>query len=97
MELTQQEMERAKEWIDSHAPKLRCFCCGNGRWQVANKAAMTVMCDTHTGRVHYMEGYPMIALICANCAHIVWFSAPMMGLKPELGEAKAPTQNAPPT
>lgn len=83
MELTEQDKEKVKQWIEAHAPKLRCFCCGNQQWKMASIAAMTVMCDTHTGRIHYMDGYPMIGLICSSCAHIVWFSAPLIGLKPQ--------------
>ena len=80
---TKEDEEKIKKWIEEKAPKVKCFCCGLGKWTIASNPAMTIMYDTNSGRIHYMDGYPMIGLICENCAHIVWFSAPMMGLKPK--------------
>lgn len=79
--LTKEDEEKIKKWIEEKAPKLRCFCCGYGKWGIQSSPAMTVMIDTNSGRIHYMDGYPMIGLICDFCAHILWFSAPLIGLK----------------
>lgn len=81
--LTREDEEKIKKWLEEKTPNLRCFCCGYGGWTLGESAAMTVMIDTNSGRIHYMEGYPMIGLICQNCAHIEWFSAVLMGLKPK--------------
>lgn len=90
MELNAEDQQRIREWLESRLfPGFRCFLCGDSRWAMQPKAAMTVMYDTHTGRINYMDGYPMIGLICGRCAHIEWFSAPMMGLQPIPPEAAA--------
>jgi hypothetical protein len=82
--LTEEDEEKIKKWIMKKAPNLKCFCCGYAKWRLGESAAMTIMIDTNSGRIHYMEGYPMIGLICQNCAHIEWFSAILMGLKPKV-------------
>lgn len=88
MELNQDDKKMIQQWVETHAPQLRCFCCGGQQWEMGLQAGMTVMYDTHTGRIHYMDGYPMVALVCKNCAHIVWFSAPLIGLSPQPPKAE---------
>lgn len=91
MDFTTEDQTKIKDWIQSRTPNLRCFCCGNQRWQILPRAAMTSMFDTHTGRIYYMDGYPTVALLCEQCGHIVSFSAPVMGLKPEPPATTTPT------
>jgi hypothetical protein len=83
MDLTAEDQDKIKKWLETKTSSgLRCFVCGNQRWSIANPAAMTVSIDVHTGRIQYMAGYPLIGLICDNCAHMLWFNAAVMGLKP---------------
>jgi hypothetical protein len=84
MQLTQADQDKVKKWLEQKASSgLRCFVCGNQRWGIGEFAAMTVGIDTHTSRIHYMQGYPLVALICEYCAHTVWFNANVIGLRPE--------------
>lgn len=72
---------KVKKWMDEKVSSgLRCFACGSMNWAIQSPPAMTVSIDLHTGRVHYMEGYAMIGLMCSHCAHIIWFNAITMGL-----------------
>jgi len=32
-----------------------------------------------------MDGFPLVGLACENCAHVEWFLAGPMGLRPEEG------------
>ena len=83
MELTSEDQEKIKKWLEQKSSSgLRCFVCGHQRWSIGNLAAMTVSVDTQTGRMHYMQGYPLVALLCDNCAHTIWFNANLIGLKP---------------
>lgn len=81
--LTNEDKEKIKKWIEDKAIKMSCFCCGCGKWNILQSPAITVMIDINSGRIHYMHGYPIIGLICDNCALITWFSAPAIGLKPK--------------
>ena len=84
MNITEEDRQKIIKWIQAKAsPGLRCFVCGDGKMAIDSVAAMTVSIDVHTGRIDYMNGYPMIPLICPNCAHTIWFNTNIMGLKPE--------------
>lgn len=81
---TPEDEAKVKKWIDERVSSgLRCFACGSMNWTIQSPPAMTVSIDLHTGRVHYMEGYAMISLMCTHCAHIIWFNAITMGLAPQ--------------
>lgn len=82
MIFTEEDKRKIESWIKERCPQLQCFCCGSQRWELQDRAAMTVMFDVHSGRIHYMDGYPLVGLICKYCAYVSWFSAPMIGLKP---------------
>lgn len=83
-QFTTDDQEKIREWLTARiGDNIRCFLCGGNQWSLSPSAAMTSTCDTHTGRIHYMDGYPLVGLVCTGCAHVVWFSAPVMGLQPE--------------
>lgn len=89
MILDSNEEEKIKKWLEKRVSSgLRCFVCGQQQWGIGNLAAMTSSIDLKTGRIHYMQGYPMIPLTCNNCAHTIFFSANMMGLS---AQAPPPT------
>ncbi len=71
---------------------MRCFCCGQARWQLLDGASIQIGFDTHTTRFHYHEGVPVVSLACENCGHVINFAAVLMGLKPD-----QPPQEAVPT
>lgn len=84
MILTKEHQEAFRKWLEARASSgLRCFVCGNQNWTIGDVAAMTSSIDVDSGRIHYMRGFPLIALICGSCAHTVWFNANMIGIKPK--------------
>ena len=88
MQFSEDEQRIIRDWIGKHTSGgIRCFICGLHQWTVLPSAAMTITADTQTGRIHYMEGYPLVGLTCNNCAHIIWLSAAAMGLRPKSAEA----------
>ena len=90
MQLTESDQETIKQWIESRVgASVRCFICGRNQWSLSS-GSLVVGYDVHTGRIHYMDGIPMVGLICNNCGHVVWFSALMMGLQPEPAEVELP-------
>ncbi len=83
-QFTTDDQEKIRQWLAARiGENMRCFLCGSNQWSLLPAAAMTSMFDTHTGRIHYMDGYPLVGLVCTGCAHVVWFSAPVIGLQPE--------------
>ena len=89
---TSADEAKVKKWMDDKVSSgLRCFACGSTNWTIQSPPAMTVSIDLHTGRIHYMEGYAMVSLMCTHCAHIIWFNAITMGLA-SVPQPSAPAQ-----
>lgn len=82
MIFTEEDKRKIDNWLKERCPQLRCFCCGSQNWEIQDRAAMTVIFDIHSGRINYMDGYPLVGLICEHCAYVSLFSASMIGLKP---------------
>jgi hypothetical protein len=84
MNITGEHQEQVKAWLEKRASSgLRCFVCGNQNWVLGELAAMTASIDLQTSRIHYMQGYALVPLICNVCAHTIWFNATRMGLQPK--------------
>lgn len=82
-DLTEEEQAKVRQWLKERTPHLRCFCCGAGGWTVNPRVAMSSLWNPRSGRINYMEGYPVVVLQCDQCGHVLLFSAIAMGLKPE--------------
>ncbi len=96
MQLTDSDQEKIRKWLESKAGQsVRCFVCGGNQWSLTPSGSLVVGYDIHSGRIHYMDGYPMLGLICGNCGHIVWFSAVVMGFLPVPMEVEAAQQEMP--
>ena len=84
MPFTQDDLEKIKAWIGDHCGAIRCFMCGAGQWDIqADNAVLPVFYDTSSGRIHYMGGVPLVALVCRKCGHTVFFSTQSMGFIPQ--------------
>jgi len=98
MQLTEDDLTTIRQWLQSRLKGgLRCFVCGSTESSVLPSVAMTSMFDIRTGRIHYMDGYPLIGLQCTTCANVIWFSAITMGLwqPPVVVSADTPSSAAP--
>lgn len=83
MKFSQADMDKARNWLAQKCGQMRCFCCGSGRWTLAEFASINIGFDVHSTRFHYHEGIPVIAVVCENCGHVVQFAAGVMGFKPD--------------
>ena len=79
MPLNSSDQEKAKEWITSHSPQLQCDC-GSRNWTVGPELAFPVMADSHTGRINYLTGYPMVVVTCNDCGRMLFYSAMKLGV-----------------
>ena len=83
MKLTEADKSKITDWLSKKCGQMRCFCCGTGQWTLVDAATIGVGFDTHTTRFHYHDGVPVVSVACANCGHLVFFSAMMLGLTPD--------------
>ncbi len=83
MQLTEGDQERVRQWLQSRTlGSIRCFICGRNQWSLTS-GSLSVGYDVQTGRIHYMDGVPMVGLVCTDCGHIVWFSTNIMRFQPQ--------------
>lgn len=83
MKLTRTQQTLALDWIRRKARLAilpECTLCGGRNWTIADVVLTTNLIDPATRRINYMDGAPLIALTCANCGHILLFSATQMGV-----------------
>lgn len=83
MRLNEADKQRVQLWITSKCGQMRCVCCGTARWTLFDASSLTIGFDVHTTRFHYHEGIPLISVGCENCGHVVFFSANVLGFKPD--------------
>ena len=84
LQFSDDDKTKILQWMKERTSSgLRCFVCGLNQWTLLEMAAMTLLCEARTGRIHYMDGFPLVGLMCPNCGHIIWFSAAAIGLRPE--------------
>jgi len=81
MNIGEAHQKQIIDWIQSKCGAMRCICCGTHQWAILETASLPIGYDLKTTRFFYHQGIPQVALACQNCAHVVYFSANMMGLK----------------
>ena len=69
----------ALDWLKSHISVVKCAACGTGPLSVNSPLAMTNQMDDG-GHINYLAGYPLVAVVCQNCAHVMFFAAKQMGV-----------------
>ena len=88
MQLTQEDRELVAEWLRDKCGQMRCFCCGEGAWELLPQPGITIGFNVRTTRFHYHQGVPQVWVACHNCGHLVTFSAHMIGLRPDLPDGE---------
>ena len=73
------DKQQAADWLKSHAPELKCAACGKNSFGVDSPLAMTNQMDDG-GHINYLAGYPLVVVVCQNCAHVMFFAAKQMGI-----------------
>ncbi len=84
MQLSQQEMQRIIEWLQTHwVGGQHCSICGHTDWLVND-------------RIFHLQEYlpefpqppvshPVVPVICRNCGHTVYFNAIHLGVLNQQG------------
>lgn len=90
MKLSDQHRKVVTDWLSERCGQMRCFCCGNGKWQVVDLSGIQVGFDLKTTRFHYHEGLPLVYVACEHCAHIVSFAPAIMGIRADQPPAAHP-------
>lgn len=70
---------KAEQWLRTRATSLHCPACGQKNFNIENTIPMTNTLQ-EGGHVDYLNGCPLVAVICQNCAHVLFFAAKPMGL-----------------
>ena len=86
MNVSPEDARIVQAWITKKCGQLQCFCCGLSKWQLSATTLM-IGYDARTTQIYYSQGVPSVTLACENCAHLVSFSAIIMGLKHNEPEA----------
>ena len=74
---------RVEEWLRSRSKSVHCPCCGSQNFGAEDMLAMTNSVEANTGRINYLRGFPLVVLICQDCAHVMFFGAKKMGIYKE--------------
>ena len=72
--------EHLRVWLQEKAPRLRCPVCESQSFSVDSTVAMTNSINPDGGRIDYMSGFPLIAVGCSNCGHVLFFNAKTVGV-----------------
>jgi hypothetical protein len=84
MPFTNEERQKIEASMQARiGPTMRCFTCGVTAWAVPDDAGLLVFYETHTGRINYMNGIPVLPFICQNCGHTIFFSTNVLELEVE--------------
>lgn len=78
--LSDEEVARAKEWLNSKGVSNRCESCGQDDW-VPGPVVRAVGVDIADGTADWDHAsIPMFQMLCQNCGYIRNYSASLMGL-----------------
>lgn len=80
--LSQEQREKIVAWLKARNAPRACSVCGHNNWTVADHL---VAPPIFRPNVISLGGpaYPQAMLICANCAHTIYFNAVVMGVVTE--------------
>lgn len=86
MPLDPSTLEKVHAWLARHAPNLACPVCQSKTWDAGE---VGILMPFQNGKVVRSKVvYPLLPLICKQCAYTYLFSAVGMGL---LGSGEPPT------
>jgi len=80
MSLTDAQKAAIEDWMNSHAVKMVCPCCGGKRWSIQDDLAFPLMIDADTTRINRESGFPLAVVVCNNCGYASFFSAVQIGI-----------------
>ena len=79
--LTRQQKDLVSDWLNPRWLTKKCPVCSHNNWVIADHLVHGL---TYSGGGVTIGGplYPLVLLICQNCAHTLVFNAVVMGLVP---------------
>lgn len=78
--LSQEARRMAIEWLDKQAPELKCECCQNKRWILADEFVTPRIITGSGDALIAGPQYPSIMIICKNCGNTKYFNAMIAGV-----------------
>ena len=79
MELTQEQLEKFKEFLEPKMRKSECPICGDKRPFAVSRNI--IKAETFTNRKDGVcEAMPLMATICNNCGHVEFFNLNISGV-----------------
>jgi hypothetical protein len=86
--MTPEEFQKAKNWLVGKAPEGKCVMCGTDRWTITTAILNPPLLFPDQNFRAVSPTFPLIGIICDNCAHVEFFSAVIMGIVPSTKENK---------
>ena len=79
--LTDEERRKADQWLKSHRKdSFSCPVCGQTNFQLQTTLGIVPLFGG--GATVLGSGYPVVVMVCGNCAHMLFFNAIIAGLVP---------------
>ena len=79
--LTQEEKDKAREWLMGKDPK-KCEVCGTNTWSLSDYLYTPMSLTQGLGVSLGNSVTPLITLTCANCSNTRFFNALVMEIVP---------------
>jgi hypothetical protein len=89
MPFTSQQMEKAKQWLQSHTAEPCPMCRARPRSFVIQPGVFTALA-VQDEAPRMGSGATVVAAMCANCAYVMFFGAQAMGVYPPTWSALRP-------
>lgn len=82
MTLSERDIRKILDWLQQkgRGRAFACPWCASNNWAPSNELAFPVTIDSQTTRVNYLEGIPMVAVVCNECSYIMLFNAAKIGV-----------------
>lgn len=92
MRLTDEQMQRAGDWLTAKATQLHCPACGGNDWSLNENVFLLLSPPAPEKRVQIARGIgqaqeppqpimsPVLTLVCGGCCYVALFEARPMGL-----------------
>lgn len=93
--ITPEQAEKLIAWLKEKAPHgIKCSVCGVNDWQIAPDIVTPLRLTDGAVSIGGSM-YPLVMLICRNCAHTIFLNAILSGVmdRPKVADEKAGDQN----
>ncbi len=78
--VTDQELQRARQWFRSKGVRLKCPVCGSGGSFHLLRPVLAPMLDDTRSEVISNTGLTLLPALCEHCAYVMFFNADMTNI-----------------